>query len=85
MEEKRYNCETVLTDAVDDIEFAEALLDARNKSVALHKPGSTIRHSDGTEYVVQGDGSWVRVKLAPAAPPGSPPNNASGPHTVGSP
>lgn len=37
------------------------LEDPRVKSVTVHKPGSIIHHSDGTEYIVALDGSLRKL------------------------
>lgn len=44
-----------LRDKVDEL-----MEDPAVKSVSLHKAGDTVHMSDGSEYVVQGDGSWKR-------------------------
>lgn len=62
MQENRYDGNDVLTDKVNEDQIKRALRDARNKVVAVHNAGSVITHSDGRQYVVQADGSWVRVR-----------------------
>jgi len=38
----------------------ELMEDPAVKSVSLHKAGDEVTMRDGTEYVVQADGSWKR-------------------------
>lgn len=62
MQESRYDGEVLLTDCVTQEQIERAIADPRNKTVALHRPGSAVTLPDGSEYVCQANGSWVRTK-----------------------
>ena len=40
----------------------KALEDERNKAVTMHKAGSVITRSDGSQYVVGADGAFRKIK-----------------------
>ncbi len=43
-------------------EFFAAANNPKNRTVALHRPGTIIEQPSGWRYVVQDDGSWRRLK-----------------------
>ena len=62
MEERHWDDSARLSDKKTIEDMRKAMHDPNNKSVALHKPGSIVKMSDGTEYEVQQDGSWKKLK-----------------------
>lgn len=66
MQERQWDETDKLTDNVGIKELFGAVLKPENKMVALHKPGSKVKMSDGKEYIVTETGAW---KLLPIDPP----------------
>jgi len=64
MQEQRWNGQDSLTDSVEVEHFLDAMLSGINRAVALHMPGSRIKHTDGREYEVDKNGCWRRVAEA---------------------
>lgn len=67
MQETRWDDGMKLTGPASMEDVKRALEDARNREVALHRPGSTVTLRDGSTYVVQPDGSWRRRDRMPPA------------------
>lgn len=74
MQVKHWDGSTELLDALKDAsepyetdirkrleQIAEKLAKPEVESVALHKPGSIVTHSDGRRYRVTDSGAWERV------------------------
>ena len=62
MQEIHYDGSEELTDHATEEKFLEAFADEKNRSVALHKPGTLITQPSGDQYLVDGTGSWRRIK-----------------------
>jgi len=61
MEEQKWNGDTVPINSPTQQQFNKALEDPENKMVALHKPGSIIRHPSGAKYRVDKNGHWQKL------------------------
>lgn len=61
MQESRYDGSEVLTGRPTPEQIERAIADPRNRAVAIHKPGSSVKFGED-EYIVQFDGTWKRVK-----------------------
>lgn len=59
MEEERYSGEIKLSDQATMAMFEYAILQPCNKTVSIHKPGSTVE-CGGKTYVVDKNGCWRR-------------------------
>ena len=59
-QEELFNAEELEKAQGAQAKLAELMEDPAVKRVSLHKPGDEVQMRDGTEYVVQADGSWKR-------------------------
>lgn len=66
MQEIKRTGEQILTDNRDlnNDKIIGALNDRDNQTVAFHKPGSIITHSDGKQYRVDERGAWRKIEEA---------------------
>lgn len=62
MQEIRDDGTQKLTDSAGLNDFRKALNDERNRSVAMHKPGTLIAQPSGDQYLVDETGSWRRIR-----------------------
>ncbi len=62
MQEIRHDGTEKLTDDSTMEMFGAALADKRNRSVAMHKPGTLITQPSGDQYLVDEVGAWRRIK-----------------------
>ena len=69
MQEHRYDGTDELTPNANMKDVERALADTKNKSVTLHKTGSIITRSDGSQYEVWTDGSLRKIKEADRGKP----------------
>ena len=64
MQEYRYDGTDELTPNASIKDLERALANEKNKAVTLHKTGSIITRSDGSQYEVWTDGSLRKIKEA---------------------
>lgn len=62
MQERSWDGLDKLTDNPTDKVFKDALESMKNQFVALHKPGSIVKLSDGQRYYVGPNGNWIKEK-----------------------
>ena len=62
MQETRCDGTEKLTDHATEKQFLEAFADEKNRSVAMHKPGTLITQPSGDQYLVDETGAWRRIK-----------------------
>lgn len=62
MQEIRHDGSEKLTDHATEKKFLDAFADEKNRSVALHRPGTLITQPSGDQYLVDETGAWRRIK-----------------------
>lgn len=62
MQEHRWDGTDEVTPQATPDKALKALANELNRAVTLHKPGSIIKRSDGSEYRVHDDGSLRKIK-----------------------
>lgn len=61
VQEKQWDGKDILTNDPKLEDFLKGMNKVENKFVALHKPGSDVKLSDGTKYRVNKNGAWKKI------------------------
>lgn len=64
MQEMRHDGSDILSTLRDRKQLEKALMDQRNESVAVHKPGTVFQSRNGQDYLVRRDGSVRKVRFS---------------------